>query len=94
MNRLRHAIGPAFVPLLAVLTAFIVGSIFIVVTDFENIQKLGTDPVGAITGAFGTVIAAYGALLKGAFGDPANIVKALESGGDPKAIATAIRPIT
>lgn len=94
MSRLRRTVGPAFVPMLAVLTAFVVGSLFIVITDFENLQLLTTDPVAAIAGAFGNVIAAYGALLRGAFGDPDNIIKAIQSGGDPRAIATAIRPIT
>lgn len=94
MKRLADALSPAVIPILAVVTAFIVGSIFIVITDFENLQKLGTDPVGAITGALGTVVAAYGAMLAGAFGDPAKIAAAIQSGGDPKAIAAAIRPLT
>jgi general nucleoside transport system permease protein len=93
VSRLRRIAAPAFVPILAVLTAFIVGSIFILITDFDNLSKLGTDPAGAIGGAFGTIIAAYGALLVGAFGDPGNIVAALTSGGDPKVVATAIRPM-
>lgn len=94
MSRLRRAIRPAVLPLLAVVTAFIVGSVFIVITDFENLNKLGSDPIGAITGSLGTVVAAYGAMVIGAFGDPATFAAAIESGGDPKAIATAIRPLT
>ena len=94
MKRLRRAFGSAAIPLLAVFTALVVGSIFIVITDFENINRFPTDPVGAIQGAFGTVVAAYGALIVGAFGDPARIAAAIESGGDPKAVAAAIRPLT
>jgi ABC-type uncharacterized transport system permease subunit len=94
MNRLRRSLGPAVLPLLAVLTAFIVGSIFIVITDFDNLSKLGSDPGAALGGAIGTVVAAYGALIVGAFGEPGNYWAAIQSGGDPKAIATAIRPIT
>ena len=94
MRRLRSAIQPAVVPLLAVVTAFIVGSIFIVITDFDNLQMLGTDPGAAIAGSVGNVIAAYGAMLKGAFGDPAAFAAAIESGGDPRRVAAAIRPIT
>ncbi len=93
MSRLR-VLQPAFVPMLAVLSAFIVGSLFIVITDFDNLTKLGTDPLGALGGAFGTVVEAYGAMLAGAFGDPAKIVAAITSGGDPKTIATAVRPFT
>ncbi len=93
MTRLRRVLGPAVLPALAVLTAFIVGSIFILITDFENLSKLGTDPVGAIGGAFGLIIEAYRSMILGAFGDPGNVAAALQ-GGDPKKIATAIRPIT
>ena len=92
MTRLQRILRPALVPMLAVLSAFIVGSIFLLITDFENLSKLGTDPAGAIGGAVATIGAAYSALLLGAFGDPANIAAAIGSGGDPKLIATAIRP--
>ena len=93
MSRLRRILAPAVVPTLAILTAFIVGSIFILITDFANLQRLGTDPAGAIGGAFSGVIEAYKSLLVGAFGDPSNIVAAIQ-GGDPRKIAAAIRPIT
>ena len=79
--------------MLAVLTALLVGAVVIVLTDFENLSRLGTDPVGAIGGALGGVVSGYGAMLTGAFGDPARIVAALET-GSPRSIATAIRPIT
>lgn len=94
MNRLRRTLQPAVIPILAVFTAFIVGSIIIVFTDFENLTLLPTDPVAAVTGALGTVVAAYGALIVGAVGNPEAFVVAIQSGGDPKAIATAIRPMT
>ena len=48
LRRLGRALRPALVPILAIITAFIVGSIFILITDFDNLSKLGTDPVGAI----------------------------------------------
>jgi simple sugar transport system permease protein len=94
VKRVKDGLRSAAVPLLAVLTAFLVGSVFIVLTDFENINRFPTDPVGALSGAFGTVVAAYGAMIVGAFGDPTNYAAALESGGDPRLIARAIRPIT
>ncbi len=81
------------VPVLAVLSAFIVGSIFLFVTDFDNLKKLGTDPGGAIGAALGNIGNAYGALIVGAFGDPDRIVAAIGS-GDPKVLASAIRPLT
>lgn len=93
MKRLRRTLGPAVIPILAIVTAFLVGSIFLIATDFDNLQKIPTDPVGAISGAIGNVIAAYGALIVGAFGDPGQIIVAITS-GDPNEIAKAIRPIT
>ena len=38
------------VPFLAIVTAFIVGSIFILITDFDNLSKLGTDPAARSAG--------------------------------------------
>ncbi|HEY6570431.1 MAG TPA: ABC transporter permease [Candidatus Limnocylindrales bacterium] len=93
MTRTRELLRRALVPLLAIITALLVGAIVIVLTDFENLSRLGTDPLGAIGGAFGGVVGAYGSLLAGAFGDPARIVAAFET-GNPKDIATAIRPLT
>ncbi len=93
MSRLRRILAPAVVPILAVLSAFIVGSIFILITDFENLQRLGTDPAGAIGGAISTILEAYKSLILGALGDPARIAAAIET-GQPRQIAAAIRPIT
>ena len=81
------------VPTLSVITAFIVGAIVIVLTDFDAYSKLGTDPLGAIGGAIGGVGRAYGSMLAGAFGDPGRVLNALQT-GNPKDVATAIRPIT
>jgi ABC-type uncharacterized transport system permease subunit len=93
VRRIGRALRPAVIPVLAVITAFIVGSIVILLTDFENIAKLGTDPAGAISGALGNIGTAYYAMVVGAFGDPAKISAAL-SDPTPRAIAAAIRPIT
>ena len=93
MNRARRILGPAVVPALAIVTAFIVGSTFILVTDFTNLQRLGTDPLGAIGSAAGGIISAYQAMLAGAFGDPGRIAAAIQ-GGTPRQIAGAIRPLT
>ena len=93
MTRIARALRPAVIPLLAVVTAFLVGSIFILVTDFEHLSRLGTDPVGAVAGALGTVGSAYYAMLIGAVGDPARIGAALAD-PTPRAVAAAIRPIS
>jgi simple sugar transport system permease protein len=93
MRRIIRALKPAFVPLLAIITAFIVGSIFILITDFQNLSKIGTDPVGAFAGALGTIGQAYSSMVVGALGDPTRIAAALAD-PTPKAMAAAIRPIT
>ena len=66
----------ALVPILALVTALGFGAIVIVLTDFTNLSRIGTDPLGAIGGAAGGVVAGYGAMLSGAFGDPARILAA------------------
>jgi general nucleoside transport system permease protein len=93
VNRIAVGLRPALVPVLAVLSAFALGSIFIIITDFQNLSKLGSEPLDALVGAIGTVFSAYGAMIVGAFGDPGTILAGLQS-GEPKAIASAIRPIT
>ena len=93
MTRLRRWLGPAVVPFLAIVTAFIVGSLFILITDFDNLSKLGTDPAGAIGGAFGNIVNAYGSMAVGALGDPAKIQAALGN-PSPRTVAAAIRPIS
>lgn len=93
MKIVRSLLRRALVPVLAVVTALLFGAIFIVLTDIENLSKIGEDPAGAILGAIGGVGRGYGAMLSGAFGDPARIVAAFES-GSAKDIATAIRPVT
>jgi simple sugar transport system permease protein len=83
----------ALVPILALVTALGFGAIVIVLTDFTNLSRIGTDPLGAIGGAAGGVVAGYGAMLSGAFGDPARILAAVET-GNISDIATAVRPLT
>ena len=65
MRRVGRALKPALVPILAIITAFIVGSLFIMITDFENVSKLGTDPAAAVGGAVQTIINAYSAMVVG-----------------------------
>lgn len=93
MKRLRDLLRRAVVPALALVTAFVLGAVLIVLTDYEQLQNLGTDPVAALAGAFGGVIDGYGAMLSGALGDPGRIVTAIQS-GSPDDIANAIRPLT
>src|SRR3954454_7560446 len=90
---LRQRLRPGLVPILSIVTAFIVGSIFIFLTDVDNLQRIGVDPAGAIGGALGNIVNAYVALFTGAIGDPARIAAAIDN-PTPRAIAAAVRPIT
>ena len=93
MQRIRDALGRAVVPALAVFTAFLLGAVVIVLTDFEHLQQIGTDPLAAIGGALAGVIEGYPALVSGAIGDPGRIVAAIQS-GDADDIARALRPMS
>lgn len=93
LRRLLNTLGRAVVPALALVTAFALGAFLLVITDFDHLSMLGSDPLGAIGGAVGVVAQGYGAMLTGALGDPARIVAALQ-GGNERDIAKAIRPIT
>ena len=93
MHRIRDALRRARLPALAVFTAFVLGAILIVLTDFEHLRQIGTDPLAAIGGAFGGVLEGYPALFAGAVGDPGRIVVAIQS-GNPEDVAAALRPIS
>jgi len=93
VKRLGNIIRPAIVPILAVFSAFLVGSVFMFVTDLENLKTFPADPLGTIVAGVVNIGSAYYAMLIGAFGDPTKIVAALGT-SDPKVIAAAIRPLT
>jgi ABC-type uncharacterized transport system permease subunit len=93
MQRLRDAFARAIQPALAVVSALILGAILIVLTDVDQLSRLGTDPVGAIGGALGGVVRGYGTLFSGAIGDPSRIVVAIQS-GKAADIERALRPLS
>jgi general nucleoside transport system permease protein len=93
MQRIRDELRRARDPVLALLTAFLLGAVVIVVTDFEHLRQIGTDPLGAIGGALAGVIEGYPAMFSGAIGDPGRIVAAFQS-GSPEDIAAALRPVS
>ncbi len=93
MTTIRELGRKTVVPFLALVTALLFGAVVIILTDLQAWQKLGTDPIAAISGAVGGVVNGYGAMLAGAFGDPVRIVTAFET-GNANDIATAIRPFT
>jgi simple sugar transport system permease protein len=93
MQRIRDELRRAFVPALALVTAFFLGAIVIVLTDFEHLRHIGPDPLAAIGGALVGVFDGYRAMFSGAIGDPGRVVAAIQS-GNADDIAAAIRPIS
>ena len=93
MQRIRDELRRALVPALALVTAFILGAVVIVLTDFEHLRQIDSDPVAAIGGALLGVFDGYRAILSGAIGDPGRMVAAIQS-GNANDIAAAIRPIS
>src|SRR5689334_9539370 len=92
--RLRSSVGRrAVIPALALVTAFAIGGVIVVVTDFEHLRTLGSDPVGSIGGAIDVVVRGYAAIFSKAIGDPGRILAAIQTGREAD-IARAIRPLT
>lgn len=84
------------IPLLAVLTGLIIGALVIIITDPKVVAAFGTffqAPGAALSAAWKSIATAYGALFRGSFGSPTQIVNALAS-GDPAAVRQAFWPIT
>jgi general nucleoside transport system permease protein len=80
-------------PALAVFTAFLVGAVVIIFSDQRVLGTWTTDPIRAIGLAWSSVINAYGALLRGAFGDPGQIIGAIAA-FDGGQIRTSLRPLS
>lgn len=93
MNALKQFGAKVRIPALSIFMALVVGALFIVFTDLEVLGKLLSDPIGALVLGFGRAATSYGALFRGAFGDPANIGKAFASNGDIQVWARALRPL-
>ena len=93
---LQNSLRPLLVPVLALFTAFICGSLVIVLTDvkvLEAFRNFGSSPSDAFRLAWASITTAYSSLLEGSLGNPANMISALQS-GDQKAIIAAFYPIS
>jgi ABC-type uncharacterized transport system permease subunit len=90
----------AVVPVLAVVTALIIGSFVIALTDplvLESADYFFEDPATVLRHAWDAVSLAYQALFEGALGSPSKITAGLESwivGGDAKSLRSAVRPLS
>ena len=87
--------GPAVVPILAIVTAFLVGSIVHPDHGLRATCRSSARTRSARSAArSATIVNAYGAMVVGAFGDPGQDRRRASRTADAKDIATAIRPIT
>jgi simple sugar transport system permease protein len=93
MHSVHVELRRALLPALALVTAFLLGAVIIVLTDFEHLRELPTDPLAAIGGAIGNMLRGYAAMFSGAIGDPGRLAAALQS-GTADDIAAAIRPMS
>jgi len=94
--RWQRILQPLVVPTLAILTALIVGSLVIVLTDLEVLAALRNffaAPGAAFSAVWKAIATAYGSLFEGSLGSPAQMIAALRS-GDSKALTQAFYPVT
>jgi simple sugar transport system permease protein len=80
------------IPLLAIFTGLIIGAIFIVLTSESFYEALKVSLGEGFKEAFGIIGTTYGAWLKGAFGDPANLAAYFET-GDKRHLIQFVYPI-
>jgi len=79
------------IPFLAVITGLIIGAIFIILTSEEVYAGFGQSFGSGIAASWLALSKSYGALFEGSFGNPVNIISALQS-GDALAIRRAFNP--
>ena len=80
------------IPLLAVSTGLIIGGIFIILTTEQVYAAFGQSFGAGLAATWDAVSKAYSGLFSGAFGDPARMIAALQS-GDELQIRRAFNPI-
>jgi len=80
-------------PVLAVLTAFIIGGFIIVLTDPELLGLWASDPAAALSASWSAVSSTYGALLRGSIGDPGRLFDAIVR-LDGDALKSALVPLS
>jgi len=75
--RLAGALRQLVLPLLAIVTALILGAFVIIFSDPEFFGRIGSDPGAALGAGLGSVGAAYTGLLSGSLGSPNAISETL-----------------
>ncbi|HEY45043.1 MAG TPA: ABC transporter permease, partial [Anaerolineae bacterium] len=90
----RGCLQAVLLPLLAVLTALVIGAVIIAVSSPEVITAwTTTGPLNGLRAAWNLILDSYIALFEGSFGSPARIVRAIGS-GETRALLDAFRPLS
>ncbi len=79
------------VPVLAIFTGLVIGGLLIIFTDLKFYEAWRQSPGAGLRAAWDILVTSYSSLFTGAFGDPARIVAAIQS-GDGAAIRKAFYP--
>lgn len=96
----KGALQSALLPILAVLTALVIGAVIIAVSSPDVLAAWGQvlqNPLGALSTTWVTVRDAYIALFEGSFGSPARIIQAigtLRETGESRELLDALRPFS
>lgn len=98
--RWRRFLEPLVVPFLAIFTALVISSLFIVLSDTEVLSAYGNlfqNPGRALQATWKSVSTAYGALFKGSIGNPADLYQgfsALVETGNTTPLREAAYPLS
>ncbi|MBP1705679.1 MAG: putative transporter permease protein, partial [Chloroflexi bacterium] len=92
-TRLGLSLRRLLVPVLAFVTALVIGAFVIVLSDPDIMGLWLTDPLRALGESIGAVAEGYGALFSGALGNPETYVSAFAS-GDVEQIKQAFYPVS
>jgi general nucleoside transport system permease protein len=84
------------IPILAILTAFVLSGIFIIATDASVVSAFAEGLGAGLRASWNAVRVAYGALFEGSFGSPTRMAEAVEAwlAGDSSRLPTAFYPLT
>ena len=92
-TRLGLSLRRLLMPVLAFVTALVIGAFVIVLSDPDIMGLWLTDPLRALGESIGAVAEGYGALFSGALGNPETYVSAFAS-GDVEQIKQAFYPVS
>ena len=87
----RRILQSLAVPVLAIFSGLVLGGLIIALTTESVYAAWQQSPLEGLKAAWDSIAIAYSSLFTGAFGDPAKIVEALQS-GDDMAIRRAFNP--